>query len=156
MSYPLRKSANGKSKFLQTDTPPLIAIRFCGQARTELYRGQCNCPVSGTALSAASYLPHLRNAIYQHLIAAENLLIEAVGRHEPWVEAESQDFNFDGRPDVKLANDRLSCCFHLAAAVRCMSSTCAQSATICSLRSAGDQKRTIKKCWPDPTRRGAA
>ena len=76
-------------------------------ARTELYRGQCNCPYWHGAFGGI-YLPHLRNAIYQHLIAAENLLLEAAGRHEPWVEAESQDFNFDGRPDVKLANDRLS------------------------------------------------
>jgi 4-alpha-glucanotransferase len=76
-------------------------------ARTELYRGQCNCPYWHGAFGGI-YLPHLRNAIYQHLIAAENLLLEAAGRHEPWVEAESQDFNFDGRPDVKLSNDRLS------------------------------------------------
>ena len=76
-------------------------------ARIELYRGQCNCPYWHGAFGGI-YLPHLRNAIYQHLIAAENLLLEAVGRQAPWVEAESQDFNFDGRPDVKLANDRLS------------------------------------------------
>ncbi len=56
---------------------------------------------------AGIYLPHLRNAIYQHLIAAENLLDRAEGRDSAWVEAVSDDFNLDGRPDVQLANDHL-------------------------------------------------
>jgi 4-alpha-glucanotransferase len=76
------------------------------QARTELYRGQCNCSYWHGAFGGV-YLPHLRNAIYQHLIAADNLLDRAAGRHEPWVEALSDDFNLDGRPDLKLANDKL-------------------------------------------------
>ena len=42
------------------------------------------------------YLPHLRNAIYNHLIAADNLL----DRRRPaarrtWVEATAGDFNFE-------------------------------------------------------------
>ena len=76
------------------------------EARTELYRGQCNCSYWHGAFGGI-YLPHLRNAIYQHLIAAENLLDRAEGRDSQWVEAVSDDFNFDGRPDVQLANDRL-------------------------------------------------
>ncbi|MCC7086862.1 MAG: DUF1926 domain-containing protein [Pirellulales bacterium] len=76
------------------------------QARTELYRGQCNCSYWHGAFGGV-YLPHLRNAVYQHLIAADNLLDRAAGRYEPWVEALSDDFNLDGRPDLKLANDRL-------------------------------------------------
>ena len=49
------------------------------QARTELYRGQCNCGYWHGAFGGA-YLPHLRNAVYQHLIAADNLLDAAEGR----------------------------------------------------------------------------
>ena len=49
------------------------------QARTELYRGQCNCSYWHGAFGGI-YLPHLRNAVYHHLIAADNLLDAAEGR----------------------------------------------------------------------------
>lgn len=77
------------------------------QARTELYRAQCNCGWWHGAFGGI-YLPHLRNAIYHHLILADNLLEQAVGRCEPWVEAVADDFNFDARQEVRLANDRLA------------------------------------------------
>ncbi len=81
------------------------------QAHTELYRGQCNCGYWHGAFGGA-YLPHLRNAIYHHLIAADNLLDEAQGRgladgDKRWVELGIADYNFDGRPEVRLATNRL-------------------------------------------------
>ncbi len=76
------------------------------QARTELYRGQCNCSYWHGAFGGI-YLPHLRNAVYQHLIAADNLLDRAIGRPESWIEAAADDFNFDARQEVRLTNDRL-------------------------------------------------
>lgn len=76
------------------------------QARGELYRGQCNCGYWHGAFGGI-YLPHLRNAIYQHLIAADNLLDQAMGRSESWIEATADDFNFDARQEVRLTNDRL-------------------------------------------------
>jgi 4-alpha-glucanotransferase len=84
---------------------------FVERARTELYRGQCNCAYWHGAFGGA-YLPHLRNAIFQHLIAADNLLDEGEGRglaegDRPWVEVTSGDYNFDGRQEVRLASNRL-------------------------------------------------
>ena len=76
------------------------------QARTELYRGQCNCGYWHGAFGGI-YLPHLRNAVYQHLIAADNLLDRAVGRPDTWIEATADDFNFDARQEVRLTNDKL-------------------------------------------------
>jgi alpha-amylase len=76
------------------------------QARTELYRAQCNCGYWHGAFGGI-YLPHLRNAIYHHLIAAEEALDQELGRQAPWVEARAEDFNFDGRHEVQLANDKL-------------------------------------------------
>ncbi len=76
------------------------------QARRELYQGQCNCAYWHGAFGGI-YLPHLRNAIYSHLIAAENHLDRAAGRENPWIEAVADDFNFDGRQEVQLANDKL-------------------------------------------------
>ncbi len=75
-------------------------------ARTELYRGQCNCAYWHGAFGG-TYLPHLRNAIYNHLIAADNLLDRAVNRGANWVEAITDDLDLDGRPEVELANDKL-------------------------------------------------
>jgi alpha-amylase len=75
-------------------------------ARQELYRGQCNCPYWHGAFGGL-YLPHLRNAIYRSLIAAENALDEAEGRSGPRVLLEVADFNLDARQEVRLANDRL-------------------------------------------------
>jgi alpha-amylase len=54
----------------------------------------------------------LRNAVYQHLIAADNLLDQHEGRswqpdQEPWVELTAADYNLDGRQEVRLANNRV-------------------------------------------------
>lgn len=81
------------------------------QARAELYRGQCNCGYWHGAFGG-TYLPHLRNAVYQHLIAADNLLDAAQKRglaegDQAWVELTTDDYNFDARPEVRLASNRL-------------------------------------------------
>jgi 4-alpha-glucanotransferase len=76
------------------------------QARTALYRAQCNCPYWHGAFGGL-YLPHLRNAVYHHLIAADSLLEQAVGRDRAWVEIAAADYNLDARKEIRLASDRL-------------------------------------------------
>jgi alpha-amylase len=76
-------------------------------ARTELYRAQCNCSYWHGAFGGI-YLPHLRNAVYNHLIAADNLLDQVAGKFGPRVEAAAGDFNLDARQEVYLTNDRLA------------------------------------------------
>jgi alpha-amylase len=76
------------------------------EARTALYRGQCNCAYWHGAFGGV-YLPHLRNAIYHQLITADNLLCAATDKPEAWVELTSDDYNFDGRQEVQLAGDHL-------------------------------------------------
>jgi len=75
-------------------------------AKRELYRGQCNCSYWHGAFGGI-YLPHLRGAVYNHLIAADNLVDKAIGRTEAYVEATPGDFNFDAHQEIRLANDRL-------------------------------------------------
>jgi 4-alpha-glucanotransferase len=77
-------------------------------ARRELYRAQCNCSYWHGAFGGA-YLPHLRNGVYNHLIAAENLIDQATGRPKPYVEAVADDYNFDARQEVRLASEKLVC-----------------------------------------------
>lgn len=79
-------------------------------ARQSLYRGQCNCPYWHGAFGGI-YLPHLRNAIYNQLIASENLLDQAIGKTGGFVEATVEDYNFDLRQEVRLAGDKLICLF---------------------------------------------
>lgn len=85
-------------------------------ARTELYRGQCNCSYWHGAFGGL-YLPHLRNAVYRHLIAADTILEQieqqqATGQPAEaltgrWVRISADDFNCDARKEVRLEGDRL-------------------------------------------------
>ncbi len=76
------------------------------RARRDLYRGQCNCAYWHGAFGGI-YLPHLRNAVYHHLISADNLIEKATGRLDGWVEATVEDYNFDAKQEIRLANDKL-------------------------------------------------
>jgi alpha-amylase len=74
--------------------------------RDHLYRGQCNCPYWHGAFGGV-YLPHLRNAVYSHLIQADTRLDAATGVAAGSVQATADDYNFDGLQEVRLSNDRL-------------------------------------------------
>ena len=75
------------------------------QAEDHLYRSQCNCPYWHGAFGGI-YLPHLRNATYRELIAADSLIESATGRDGAWVEATTEDYDKDLKPEIRLANDR--------------------------------------------------
>lgn len=76
------------------------------QIRDDLYRGQCNCPYWHGAFGGI-YLPHLRNAVYSHLIEADTRLDQVSSATTPSVEATVEDYNFDGQQEVRLSNDAL-------------------------------------------------
>lgn len=76
------------------------------EARRELYRAQCNCPYWHGAFGGL-YLPHLRNAVFSHLIAADTLVERAAGRRGPWVDIQADDYNLDARKELRLSGDRL-------------------------------------------------
>lgn len=99
------------SRRLQQMIDEGAAGELIDRSRLELYRGQCNCSYWHGAFGGV-YLPHLRNGVYQHLIAAENLLNQYENRgwqpdQQAWVEIDAADFNLDGRPESRLANNRL-------------------------------------------------
>ncbi|MDR1383101.1 MAG: DUF1926 domain-containing protein [Planctomycetaceae bacterium] len=71
-----------------------------------LYRGQCNCSYWHGAFGGV-YLPHLRNAVYHHLIQADNLIDEISGYDDSYLEADVRDFNFDGHKEIRIANNEL-------------------------------------------------
>ena len=71
--------------------------------RDHLYRGQCNCPYWHGAFGGI-YLPHLRGAVYSHLIEADTALDRVLS--SPKISATAGDFNFDGSQEIRLAGDR--------------------------------------------------
>ena len=75
-------------------------------ARTHLYRGQCNCSYWHGAFGGL-YLPHLRNAVYHELIEADTILEKIVRANGPWIDVSAADYNLDARQEVKLSNHRL-------------------------------------------------
>ena len=72
-------------------------------ARDELFRGQCHSAYGESGLNQ----PGLRNAVYRHLIAADNALDLAQQQTGPYARASVGDFNLDARLEVRLENDCL-------------------------------------------------
>lgn len=99
------------SRMMQVSRRLETTRRTCGDAQllsdieTHLYRGQCNCPYWHGAFGGI-YLPHLRNAVFQELIAADNQLDYLEHGRGQWVDATSEDYNFDQQPEVRLANEQ--------------------------------------------------
>lgn len=77
------------------------------EARDELYQGQCNCSY-WHGVFGGLYLPHLRSAVYEHLIAAENIADEELKGKRNWCDSQVIDYNFDRRPEVILSSPHLS------------------------------------------------
>lgn len=121
VKYPEANEMSARAMLVSSRLEELMRLDARGEhrerlaaARVELYRGQCNCSYWHGAFGGL-YLPHLRNAIYQHLISADNILEEVAGKlglaNHPgsgsWVRIDSDDFDFDARKEIRLASDRL-------------------------------------------------
>ncbi len=98
MMYVSRRLAEAES--VGVDAGELAEIR------DHLYRGQCNCSYWHGAFGGI-YLPHLRNAVYTHLIEADTRLERTTGSTKNSVQATVADYNFDGLQEVRLSNDEL-------------------------------------------------
>jgi hypothetical protein len=73
------------------------------EARRALYRGQCNCAY-WHGLFGGLYLPHLRDAVYRQLIAAESVLDARVQGDEDWIAYDERDFDGDLEEEVIVEN----------------------------------------------------
>jgi alpha-amylase len=79
-------------------------------ARHELDLAQSGCAY-WHGIYPGVYLPELRQAVYRHLITAENLLDAADQKPSPWVEATVDDVNSDVHREVVLANEHVMAFF---------------------------------------------
>ena len=75
-------------------------------ATTDLYRSQCNCPYWHGAFGGL-YMPHLRNAIYRHLILAENHIDQILAPSGDYIRCLESDFDADTKPEIRLDNRHL-------------------------------------------------
>ncbi|MBL7074920.1 DUF1926 domain-containing protein [candidate division KSB1 bacterium] len=80
------------------------------EERRELYRGQTNCGY-WHGVFGGLYLPHLRDAVYRHLLKAERLLEARIHSGKDWIEVERTDFDRDGSDEIIVNTKSLSLFF---------------------------------------------
>ncbi len=78
-------------------------------ALRELFRGQCNC-AQWHGLFGGLYLNYLRHALFNHLIAAENIADRLLEGKEPEFRVETLDYTLDGRKEVLVGNAVFNAC----------------------------------------------
>ncbi len=69
------------------------------RAQRHLYAGQCNCPY-WHGVFGGLYLPHLRGAVFQEVIAAEREIIRELDKSRNQSEIQTLDFDADGSDEV--------------------------------------------------------
>lgn len=108
----LHKQALRLSRALDTAGLPADALR---RARDHVWQAQCNCAY-WHGVFGGLYLPHLRFALYRHLVAAQTILDRhASARRNPvWART---DWNFDGTPEHILNTPELLLAFTAGGAV---------------------------------------
>jgi len=86
-----------------------------------LWKGQCNCSY-WHGVFGGLYLPHLRSAIYKHLIGAEKVVDELAHPTGPtgslharkWIDHQILDFDKDGQDELLVNTPILGLYFSLA------------------------------------------
>jgi alpha-amylase len=99
--HKLEKSAEKNSRHKKT----------IDKAYTELLKSQCNDGY-WHGVFGGLYLPHLRDALYRHLIQGERHVEQIIHHQEKeWCDAEVFDFDGDGQPEIILSNPWLKAYF---------------------------------------------
>ncbi len=77
-------------------------------AKRELYRSQCNCAY-WHGVFGGLYMPHLRDAVYRHMLRAEKAadILEYPQGNLPTATM-NEDINLDGVPEVVLRSEELN------------------------------------------------
>jgi alpha-amylase len=79
-------------------------------ALPELWKGQCN-DAYWHGIFGGLYLPHLRSALYSHLIRAETIADAATRAKQPWLNFETFDYDSDGFEEVLVSTPKLNSYF---------------------------------------------
>jgi len=76
-----------------------VSLQALKEAQRDLWQAQCNCAY-WHGVFGGLYLPPLRRAVYQHLLAAER----TVGKALPPGSAQIEDFDRDGNSEIRASN----------------------------------------------------
>lgn len=101
------ETKKGKGTVLNQAKEPLLSV-----GKDELWKGQCNCPY-WHGVFGGLYLPHLRSAIYQHLIQAEKIVDGLVHPQKNWIDHQILDFDKDGQDELLVHTPTLGLYFSL-------------------------------------------
>lgn len=93
-----------------SDHPKQEREKLLAEAEKHLYMGQCNCAY-WHGVFGGLYLSNLRNAVYEHLIQAENILQALSRGDKKYTELTISDIDRDGHEEVLLSNPYLNLCF---------------------------------------------
>jgi len=85
------------------DPLPAEKAHLLENARKDAFRAQCNCPYWHGAFGGL-YLPHLRNAVYRHMILAENGIDALIAPEGDYLRCIEEDFDADGQTEIRLDN----------------------------------------------------
>ncbi len=88
-------------------------------ALDQLWMGQGNCPYWHGVFGGA-YLFHIRNAAFEHLLAAENAADSAARPTPHWVDWQEMDLDRDASPDLLLMSDSTNLYLDLADGGSCI------------------------------------
>jgi alpha-amylase len=94
---------SGRLEALRQKGTPAEALQ---EAEQFLHQGQCNCAY-WHGVFGGLYLNHLRTAIYENVIAAENALDKVEGCWPGAVAVSVRDFDGDDDPEVMLSSETL-------------------------------------------------
>jgi 4-alpha-glucanotransferase len=86
------------SDMLEQNKSKLSAADYL-RAQKHLYAGQCNCPY-WHGVFGGLYLPHLRGAVFQEIIAAEKIIHQGRKHKNSFTGVEVCDFDADGNPEI--------------------------------------------------------
>ena len=92
---------------LRNEAYALTDAKASERARDALWSAQQNCPYWHGVFGGV-YLPHLRDAVWTRLLAAERIIVKAEHGDPDWTEARSLDLDADGEDEVLLRSHALS------------------------------------------------
>ncbi|NOZ23451.1 MAG: DUF1926 domain-containing protein [Planctomycetes bacterium] len=110
VKYPETNRMYGKMLHVSRKVREMKSSRKKSEAQRELFRGQCNCAY-WHGVFGGLYLPHLRWAVYEHLVAAERIADGTSRKQAKWAEIEALDLDLDGKEEIALSNSLIKAVF---------------------------------------------
>lgn len=114
IKYPEANQMHKKMLYISQKLRQLDSIRdkqIMEEAQNELWQGQCNCAY-WHGIFGGLYLPHLRKAIYEHLIKGEQLIDRLKCSSYPWLETETRDLLLNGSKTAIISNPQIALYFN--------------------------------------------